>query len=456
MFKVIEKGGFFFLCIKGFVNSVCVSTHDGFHLLAAKRINEAVPSTLGAIIIFFIGSVTITEIGEIISKVSGASITIISTLIMALALESIGFFHWVAAWLLKTAKGSGIRLFWLINLLCFLMTLFLNNDGSILITTPILLLILRNLGMRHKAKLAYLISGALISTASSVPIGVSNIVNLISLEIVGMTLYEYTLLIFIPGMFGLVILSILLFVKFYKSIPKKIYPFSKPIDYTKLSRLHPLQSEANGNHTKRMLFVLLYVFLARISIFVGSYFGVSISLVAICSSILLLIWRWYFLKISPMDLLKKTPYHIFVFAFTMYIIVYGLKSIGLTTWLVSVMEPFVKVEFFYIGFIMGTVISVLSNFVNNHPALMIGTLTLTEIELPPMTYKWVYLANIIGSDIGALLLPTGTLATLLWLHILKQNKVKISWREYIKVTKIVIPITTICTFIFLSIWINIL
>ena len=72
------------------------------------------------------------------------------------------------------------------------MTLFLNNDGSILITTPILIMLLKNLGLEHKQKLPYLISGALIATASSAPIGVSNIVNLISLEIIGMDLYLHT------------------------------------------------------------------------------------------------------------------------------------------------------------------------------------------------------------------------------------------------------------------------
>ncbi len=49
--------------------------------------------------------------GDIGSKVTGASITIISTMIMAIALESFGFFNWAAAKLLHRAKGSGIRLF---------------------------------------------------------------------------------------------------------------------------------------------------------------------------------------------------------------------------------------------------------------------------------------------------------------------------------------------------------
>ena len=125
------------------------------------------------------------------------------------------------------------------------------------------------------------------------------------------------------------------------------------------------------------------------------------------------------MKVSPFDLLKKTPWHIFIFAFTMYIIVYGLQNIGLTAFLVQQLEPIVKAHLFNSSLIMGSVISVLSNVFNNHPALMIGTLALTEMNIDPITMKTIYLANIIGSDMGSLLLPTGTLATLIWMHILK-------------------------------------
>ena len=151
-------------------------------------------------------------IGDIGSKVTGAAVTIMATLVMAIALESIGFFHWVTAMkLLEATKGSGLRLFWLSNFLCFLMTLFLNNDGSILITTPILIMILKQIGLNDQQKLPYLISGALIATASSAPIGVSNIVNLIALKIIGMDLYLHTIMMFVPGTLGLLFLSTLSF-----------------------------------------------------------------------------------------------------------------------------------------------------------------------------------------------------------------------------------------------------
>ncbi|PJI52140.1 hypothetical protein CTI14_47435, partial [Methylobacterium radiotolerans] len=97
------------------------------------------------------------------------AVTILSTIVMSIILESIGFFRWAAVNLACKARGSGILLFWYINLLCFLMTLFFNNDGSILITTPIIIQTLTLLNLKNRQKIPYLLSGALIATGSSAP-----------------------------------------------------------------------------------------------------------------------------------------------------------------------------------------------------------------------------------------------------------------------------------------------
>lgn len=112
----------------------------------------------------------------------------------------------------------------------------------------------------------------------------------------------------------------------------------------------------------------------------------------------------------------------------MYVIIYGLHNAGLTEFLVKICEPIVNQGLFYASFIMGGLVSILSNLFNNHPALMIGTITLTEMGLDPVTLKTIYLANIIGSDMGSLLLPIGTLASLIWMHILDKIKSKLNGR----------------------------
>lgn len=205
-----------------------------------------------------------------------------------------------------------------------------------------------------------------------------------------------------------------------------------------------------------MLRVLLFVFLMRCLLFVASFLAIPISIVAVLGSLGLLAWRWYHLRTNPVDILKKTPWHILIFAFSMYVIIYGLHNIGLTEMLIRYCEPIVNQGLMSASFLMGGLVSILSNIFNNHPALMIGTITLTEMGLDAVTLKTIYLANIIGSDMGSLLLPIGTLASLIWLYILKQHKIKVKWKDYLSVSLIVIPISTIVTLFFLFYWVQII
>ncbi|MCM3735410.1 arsenic transporter [Bacillus cytotoxicus] len=422
-------------------------------------LNEAWPAAIGAGIIIIAGLVSRSDIANIISKIGGASITILATIVMAVILESFGFFHWAAARLASLAKGSGHRLYWYIQLLCFLMTLLFNNDGSILITTPILILLLKNLQLKPHQQIPYLLSGALIATASSAPIGVSNIVNLIALNIVHMTLYMHTAMMFVPATLGLLFMSWLMYIVVKKKLPKQLPKSAYDIEEVFFTKhFHPLKGkdsiDTKSKRTKFMLKVLLFVFLMRCLLFVASFLSIPIEIVAVIGSLVLLIWRWYYLRTNPVDILKKTPWHILIFAFSMYVMIYGLHNAGLTAWLVQICEPIVNQSLLYASFTMGGLVSLLSNIFNNHPALMIGTITLTEMGLDPITLKTIYLANIIGSDMGSLLLPIGTLASLIWMHILKQNKIKVKWKDYLNVSLIVIPLTTIVTLFLLFYWVQ--
>ncbi|PHA01307.1 arsenic transporter [Bacillus pseudomycoides] len=426
-----------------------------------KGINEAIPATVGAVIVILSGTVSFTDLGDISSKIFGAAITIMATIVMAIVLESFGFFNWCAVQLAKKAKSSGIRLFWYTNLLCFLMTLFFNNDGSILITTPILLLLLHHLRLTHDQKIPYLLSGALIATASSAPIGVSNIVNLIALRIIDMDLYMHTAMMFVPATLGLLFMSFLLLLVFRKKIPEKLPVLSTYLDENFVKKpFHPLQPrpaiDENRKRTRFMLGILLFVLCVRLSLFIASFFQFSIAIVAVTGSVILLGWRWYKLRIPPHDMIKKTPWYVLIFAFSMYVIVYGLNNIGLTKLLIASFQPLITDSLFHATFVMGGLTSILSNLFNNHPALMIGTIELTEMGLDPITLKTIYLANIIGSDMGSLLLPIGTLASLMWMYIVKKGKVNIGWDTYIKTTFLVIPPTVIFTLLCLYYWVKLI
>ncbi len=260
-----------------------------FILWRPRGINEAIPATIGAVIVVLVGSVSLSDLVLITNTITDAAITIMATIVMAIVLESFGFFTWVAEKLAEKAKGSGIRLFWYVNLLSFLMTLFFNNDGSILITTPILIMLLNNMGLKNHQKIPYLLSGGLIATASSAPIGVSNIVNLIALKIVDMSLYAHTAMMFVPATLGLLLLVVLLFLRFRKILPKTI-----PTNVTGLSlpSYHPLKQNlsqiSEKSRSKFMRNILLFVLAVRLSLFAASYLNIPISAMAVFGSLVLL------------------------------------------------------------------------------------------------------------------------------------------------------------------------
>jgi arsenical pump membrane protein len=101
---------------------------------------------------------------------------------------------------------------------------------------------------------------------------------------------------------------------------------------------------------------------------------------------------------------------------------------------------------------MGMLLTLLSNLCNNLPAVMIGTLSLTTMGLDQRTLQVAYLANIIGSDIGSLITPMGTLASLIWMFLLRKNGVHMTWGVYLRVSIMVNSITLLVSLLSLYGW----
>lgn len=84
-----------------------------------RGLNEAWPAAIGAGIIIITGLVSKPDVMDIISKIGGASITILATIVMAVILESFGFFHCIRSETSKFSKGFWTPLILVYSIIMF-------------------------------------------------------------------------------------------------------------------------------------------------------------------------------------------------------------------------------------------------------------------------------------------------------------------------------------------------
>lgn len=377
------------------------------------------PAGMGALVVLLLGLLSLSALQTILATTWDAAATLIALFILSETLESNGMFGWAAYHLASFAHGSGWRLYGLLLLLTTGVTALLANDGAILMLTPIFAKLFLTIFPDNRSRLPYLFAAGFFADAMSGLLIPSNLTNIIVADAAHLRFVQESTWLLLPTCAAFATGGAAFALRFRHWLGGR-YEVSALGDPGKM-----IQDRVMFWAGWAAVMGLLLGYLA------SSQVHVPVSFVAGATALLMLLLVDRRRLRPARQVLRAAPWSILIYALGMFAVITAAYNTGSLGFLAAPLHALGlsthETAFAIVG--IGGLFAGLAAAVNNLPATLLGVLALPASG--PVAASALY-ALILGVDLGPKLTPFGSLATLLWLGILKRQGIVISWRSYVR------------------------
>jgi arsenical pump membrane protein len=369
--------------------------------LRPKGIPEWVWAIAGAISLLVFGFEPTASALRAIGDQWNVLLFILGLMGISAGAECSGLFEWVADVVLERAGGSRRRLFVAIFLTGGMLTVLLSNDATAIVFTPVVFRAVAKLGIDA---LPYLYACTFVADTASFGLPFSNPANLLVVRQPQLVPYALHLG---PPMLAALAINLAIFLWLFRKEVRGRY------------RLEP--SPSLPPLGKRALIAMLVV------------------AVALAGAVVVLAAG----AVGPRQAFEHIGWSTFVLLAGLFVLLDGVARTGLVGLALGALHdaardgPLATI----LAAAFGSALT--SNVLNNLPIAIVSGAIAAHAGSGPLSY-----ALIAGVDLGPNLTTMGSLATILWLAVLRERGLEVSPLEYLRLGLSVVPAMLIVT----SLW----
>jgi arsenical pump membrane protein len=371
----------------------------------------AVGALIGVAIAMAGGAATAADANHALGDLWRPMIVIVSIMLTSAAAAELGVFTRLASLIEPRTRGPVRNAFRFTFIIAALTAAVLSNDAAILLVTPVVLELLRAVYPKRNPKFVVPFAFAAFVAAGVAPLPTGNPMNLVVATRAGIHFNEYAIHMIPVALAGWVVAYFLLAWCFRDALADENPALGAAPPAVRL-----------GTHARIVLWttalsIASYPVLASQGI-EPWVVAAPAACISVCAALA-----------GGAPLRKVTggvSWELGPFVFGVFVLATALARGGITGELAHLYAtssaPLPTV---------GSVAAVGSALINNHPMALLHSLALAEAP-----DRLVY-AALVGGDLGPRLLPIGSLAGLLWLHILRTRDVSVSLATFVRVGAIV-------------------
>lgn len=381
------------------------------------RFSPGSAAALGVAVLMVTGLLTPAAMVEAARVQWRPLLALTSIMVMTGVVQEVGAFDRLAAWIEQRARSrSTVHTFTVVFALSVITPSLLNNDGAILILTPLVVALTRRL-YPNAPHVTLAFAFAVFLAPGVAPFIVSNPMNMIVAEFAGLGFNTYAAVMVPLSLIGAGLTYLVL-----RWIYRDILAAATPADAPRI-RVH-----ARAGETPAVV-LMLAVFAAYP---IAAWCGAPTWIVAAGGALgALAISRLYSIASLP-KVSSHVSLDILVFLWGIFLVVRGLQSVGVVDWLSQIYTSAPQGSHREL-FAIGTTSALGSALIDNHPMSILNTFAIgTGHGAKPL------LAALVGGDIGPRLLPIGSLAGLLWMDLLRRAGIEIGVARFVRVGTLVL------------------